>query len=172
MKWKNLFRGVALILVVAAPLGAYIFEFRKYPISEQPEDWSNFGAYLGGMYVFLAAAFTAYTTYAISKYEHENEQISLYTDKTIETIIRIIDFHTEWIKKSRGEKTELSLREAKNLSKMAIYYIRSIPTTAKKKSRKSLIDALENLFPAPKDGRTLFVTENLNEAFSQFLEEN
>lgn len=49
-------------IVSLTPLAAYYYQFGKADISDDPEDWANFGDYIGGVYSVLMTIVAVYLT--------------------------------------------------------------------------------------------------------------
>ena len=50
------------IMLLLAPIAFYALRFRHYSISDDPNDWADFGSYLGGVYTVIVAFLAIFLT--------------------------------------------------------------------------------------------------------------
>ena len=86
---QSTWRKVIFILVLIAPVLCYSIRFRKYPISDNPSDWADFGSYIGGIYTLLVTFLAIYLTRHLERRDMEWKKSKTAVGELYEQISRI-----------------------------------------------------------------------------------
>jgi hypothetical protein len=86
---RSTWRKIIFILVLIAPVLCYSIRFRKYPISDNPSDWADFGSYIGGIYTLLVTFLAIYLTRHLERRDIEWKKSKTAVGELYEQISRI-----------------------------------------------------------------------------------
>ena len=111
---KSTWKWILAILVLAAPLLVYVIWFGGYSISKDPEDWANFGNYIGGIYTVLVTLFAIYLTRHLDKRDVERNKAKSAFGELYQQICKI-------------NYQQVDMRSVKRLLRLANEYELYIP---------------------------------------------
>lgn len=67
MKWVEKNVIWLSLIVLSLPIGAYVIQFHGYDVSDDPENWAQFGDYIGGTYSVLITILAIYIARNLSQ---------------------------------------------------------------------------------------------------------
>lgn len=109
-KIKRIFKYMAVGLVALSPLACYVWQFRKSSISVDPNDWSAFGSYVGGVYSVIVALIVVYLARDLSK----KDEVAAKRKKAVEVLyLQIIKVKTERVDERSVQRIYNLLEENK-----------------------------------------------------------
>ena len=85
----KILKSILVVCVMIFPIGVYIYWFGRNGISENTEEWSRFGDYIGGTYSVIIAFVGIYLTYYIGNLQNKQNKIKNRVEGLIKQIVHM-----------------------------------------------------------------------------------
>lgn len=85
----KILKSILVVCVMIFPIGVYIYWFGRNGISENTEEWSRFGDYIGGTYSVIIAFVGIYLTYYIGNLQSKQNKIKNRVEGLIKQIVHM-----------------------------------------------------------------------------------
>lgn len=118
MRFLNMHQLGVLGIVSLIPLAAYYYQFGKADISDDPEDWANFGDYIGGVYSVLITIVAVYLTRKLERKDAMSNRRKQTLDDIYQQFVKMQNCPSHLLAKSATkflamvEKQRLNLTES------------------------------------------------------------